>query len=188
MALLLLLWLSVSVGACSAATPQSAAETDIDYLLLTVTGSAAEQTNALNYLQQHWQPEFTPMLLETIYLIQSPSYAIDLIKLLEAKTGQSFGYDINAWYAWLWNRPPLEHPLYADFKSRLYRLIDPKFAAYFDPQRTSRIRLDEIRWGGVRQDGIPPLRYPNMIAAADAGYLADDNIVFGVAINGDVRA
>ena len=29
------------------------------------------------------------------------------------------------------------------------------------------IRLDEIVWGGVRQDGIPPLRNPAMLAAED---------------------
>jgi hypothetical protein len=50
------------------------------------------------------------------------------------------------------------------------------------------IRLDEIRWGGVRRDGIPPLKNPAMVAADDARWLHDEDIVFGVAINGDVRA
>lgn len=59
---------------------------------------------------------------------------------------------------------------------------------YFSNNRESLIRLDEIRWGGVLQDGIPPLRQPNMILADDADYLADDNIVFGIEINGDARA
>jgi hypothetical protein len=48
--------------------------------------------------------------------------------------------------------------------------------------------LDEIRWGGVRRDGIPPLKNPKMIAASEAGWLGDDDVVFGVAVNGDVRA
>jgi len=43
-------------------------------------------------------------------------------------------------------------------------------------------------WGGVRQDGIPPLRQPKMIDAKDATYLEDDNIIFGIEVNGDVRA
>jgi hypothetical protein len=43
-------------------------------------------------------------------------------------------------------------------------------------------------WGGVLQDGIPPLREPKMLAARDARYLADGDVVFGVEINGDARA
>ena len=38
------------------------------------------------------------------------------------------------------------------------------------------------------QDGIPPLRQPKMLSAQQATYLADDNIVFGIKINGDARA
>ena len=50
------------------------------------------------------------------------------------------------------------------------------------------IRLEEIVWGGVVKDGIPALNYPKFIDADDADYLDDDDQVFGVAINGDVRA
>jgi hypothetical protein len=84
--------------------------------------------------------------------------------------------------------PAQDHPRYAEFKGRLYRRIDPKFGAYFAPDRPANIRLDEVRWGGVRQDGIPPLRSPEMISAAEAKYLDDDNVVFGLDVNGDVRA
>ena len=78
---------------------------------------------------------------------------------------------------------------YADFKAGLYSHMDPKFTTYFKGRQDSaRIRLDEIRWGGVRQDGIPPLRNPEMITADKAAYLEDDNVVFGIEINGDVRA
>ncbi|MGI9464764.1 MAG: DUF3179 domain-containing protein, partial [Aestuariivirgaceae bacterium] len=51
-----------------------------------------------------------------------------------------------------------------------------------------KIRLEEITWGGVRVDGIPSLDDPKLIAAGEASYLVDDDLVFGVAINGDVRA
>lgn len=184
------LWLFLGAGVNGAkhAAGQASPAAAIEHLLLTVTGSETEQAEALQFLQTHWQPEFIPMLLETVYLTRPAQYAVRIIALMEEKTGRQFGYDINAWYAWLWNQPPLQHPLYAAFKSRLYRLIDPKFGAYFSVGRTARIRLDEVRWGGVRQDGIPPLRQPKMIPAAAADYLADDNIVFGFALNGDARA
>jgi hypothetical protein len=40
----------------------------------------------------------------------------------------------------------------------------------------------------VVKDGIPSLDNPAMIAAGDADYMRSDDLVFGVAINGDVRA
>ncbi len=52
----------------------------------------------------------------------------------------------------------------------------------------AHIRLDEVRWGGVAQDGIPPLRNPKMITVKDASYLDDNNVVFGLKVNGDARA
>ena len=50
------------------------------------------------------------------------------------------------------------------------------------------IRLEEIVWGGVVKDGIPALTNPALLPGADAAYLNDSDLVFGVAINGDVRA
>ena len=55
-------------------------------------------------------------------------------------------------------------------------------------RRNMRIRLEEITWGGVRVDGIPALDDPKLVGAAEQTYLRDDDLVFGVEINGDVRA
>ena len=52
----------------------------------------------------------------------------------------------------------------------------------------SEIRLDEIDWGGVVVNGIPPLEYPQTLPAAAADYLDDDHVVFGIAVNGAARA
>jgi hypothetical protein len=73
-------------------------------------------------------------------------------------------------------------------KSVIYRRIDPRFAGYFSSSRETSIRLDEVRWGGVVQDGIPPLRQPTMLSAGEADYLSDGDVVFGIEVNGDVRA
>jgi hypothetical protein len=40
----------------------------------------------------------------------------------------------------------------------------------------------------VTVNGIPPLRQPKTTPAADAGYLKDSNVVFGIIINGEARA
>ena len=50
------------------------------------------------------------------------------------------------------------------------------------------IRLDEIDWGGVPVNGIPPLRSPKTIPAAQAGWLRDGHLVFGILVNGEPRA
>jgi hypothetical protein len=70
----------------------------------------------------------------------------------------------------------------------LYRDIDPAFEDYFDDRPQTLIRLDEVLWGGVNQDGIPPLVRPKMLEASDATYLDDDNVVFGVYLDGEARA
>jgi hypothetical protein len=58
-------------------------------------------------------------------------------------------------YRWLWSIQPGEHPDYAEFKAALYESIDPRFREYFANRPKAIIRLDEIRWGGVRRGGIP---------------------------------
>ena len=134
-----------------------------------------------------WQESYTPMAIEMLSLARG-EMAFRFVDLLKQKTKQDFGTDPNRWFEWWWQQDIEANASYPEFKSRLFGLIDKKFEGYFSTERQSRIRLDEVRWGGVKQDGIPPLRQPNMISAVDASYLQDDNVVFGIDINGDARA
>jgi hypothetical protein len=52
----------------------------------------------------------------------------------------------------------------------------------------STIRLDEIDWGGVPVNGIPPLRLPRTVPADEAAWLRDGHVVFGITIDGEARA
>ncbi len=142
----------------------------------------------LTFITENWQPGFEPMALEIIRMARRMDVIQPLVDLLRKNTNQGYGYSPRAWNKWLWNNPETRYEHYAEFKSLLYQLIDKKFAGYFDDQRETTIRLDEVVWGGVSQDGIPPLRQPKMISAGAADYLDDDNIVFGIEINGDARA
>ncbi len=169
-------------GADDAASLREAA------LLGLLEGSLADRRAALKRLDQEWVDHLTPALLEYISLTRSSKLRSRSLRIIRKHTGQNFGYELNDWFSWVWKQNFSYPPYYATFKSKLYQDIDPRFAAYFAPDRASNIRLDEIRWGGVIQDGIPPLREPLMIDAANADYLDDDNIVFGLEINGDVRA
>lgn len=111
-----------------------------------------------------------------------------LTAFLQRQTGQRFGDDLRAWRRWLWSRPVRPHSRYSEFKGELYARIDPRFRTFFRPQVPATIRLDEIDWGGVPVNGIPPLRSPRVESAADATWLRDGHIVFGVSINGEARA
>jgi hypothetical protein len=111
-----------------------------------------------------------------------------LIRFLEQRTGRRFGQDLKRWRRWIWALPDEPHPQYARFKASLYSAVDPAFAEFFPPGVETRIRLDEVDWGGVAPNGIPALDHPATVPARDAGYLKDGNVVFGVVVNGEARA
>jgi len=163
---------------------------DIHYFLdIVTTSSKATQEQALKSIDKNWKPEFEIMALEVMCFGYSSNVGLKMALLLQKKTGQNFGLDFNKWYEYLWNKKQMISADYAYFKSQLHKSLDSKFERYFQGrQETSLIRLDEIRWGGVQQDGIPPLRDPTMIPANNAKYLEDDHIVFGIEVNGDARA
>jgi hypothetical protein len=148
----------------------------------------AKALAALTRIENEWQESSFAPLIEMVYRVPGRAALVRLIRLVEAKSGQPFTGDLNAWFEWLWSVERPVHPDYAAFKAALYEGIDPRFREYFNARPAAVIRIDEIRWGGVRRDGIPPLKNPKMITAKEAKWLEDDHIVFGVAINGDVRA
>ncbi|MEM7409677.1 MAG: DUF3179 domain-containing protein [Myxococcota bacterium] len=141
---------------------------------------------ALDLITSDWRDGYAPMLLEVSRFSRHRSA---IFEALERGTKTSFGTDHDAAFRWVWSREITPHPDYGVFKARLYEYLDPDFAAYFDDHtEDARIRLDEVRWGGVARDGIPPLDRPRMIPAAEADYLAPDNVVFGIALGGEARA
>ena len=164
-------------------------EREVSRAFLTlVSGGESEIVDAMGLIESTWEPSYLSMALDVLRVIRNPAVSATLLRLIEIKTGEERGYDIGAWQRAMWNAPEALHPRYAAFKGALYGFIDPRFPAYFDEVSEPLLRLDEIVWGGVRQDGIPPLRNPAMLAAVDVGYLEDDNLVFGISVNGDARA
>jgi hypothetical protein len=112
-----------------------------------------------------------------------------LISFLEKQTRKRFDLSLNGWRAWMWSLPYEPHPEYARFKGMIYGgSIDQRMQRFFPPEAKSLIRLDEIDWGGVTVNGIPPLYDPKLLTVAEARYLADGNLVFGVVVNGEARA
>lgn len=144
---------------------------------------------ALKHIELTWNESYEILALETIYFSKNSVATYDLLRLLEEKTGKKYKLDFDKWYDYIWNKPKAYNEDYFKFKAEVHGLIDLKFYNYFNKRaQQSLIRLDEVRWGGVVQDGIPPLRNPQMIDASVADYLDDSNIVFGIEVNGDARA
>jgi hypothetical protein len=143
---------------------------------------------SLAWIEANWRDDFVPMALEIVRFVPDRHIAQALLALVARKTGETgLGGDWAAWMRWQWARAP-PPPSFAAFKAALYREIDPRFERYFSPDFPARIRLDEVVWGGVWQDGIPPLRQPKMLLARAARYLSDTDVVFGLSINADARA
>ncbi len=186
-AFLVLSCLSTTNSASQATEPK--AKPSQQFMQLLLGGNSLEKEQLLKCIKDNWDSSHEIMALETLYFAQDPEVTFFLIQLLQEKTGRNYGYDTNKWYEYLWNKPQRLSQDYHTFKAKLHSLIDPKFWTYFEGrQEQTTIRFDEIRWGGVHQDGIPPLRNPEMVSIQQADYLEDDNIVFGISVNGDARA
>lgn len=106
------------------------------------------------------------------------------------------GTKIRTWheaYEWQESHPEITpHKSYRPLKLRFLGNTDKRFLNFFstedgDPSPMS-IRLEEIVWGGARYEGIPSLDLANTVSVTEADYLLDDDLVFGVEINGDARA
>jgi len=111
-----------------------------------------------------------------------------LVSFLEKQTRKRFDISLAGWREWMWTLPDEPHPEYMRFKGLVLGRIDNRMQQFFRPDSKTLIRLDEIDWGGVVVNGIPPLYHPKVLKAADARYLRDGNIVFGLVVNGEARA
>jgi len=154
-----------------------------------VFGTPQERIDALKVLGERGKTDVTATL---IMAVRFQGYGILIGKVLSKLTGQK----IASWSdAMLWqeaNPQIVPHASFRTLKLRIFKSIDPEFLRFLGEKRSDpsnmNIRLEEITWGGVPVDGIPSLDNPKMIEAARADYMKDDDLVFGVKINGDARA
>ncbi len=147
-----------------------------------------KKEESLKFLQKNWSQIYLAPLLDILRLSQD-DWQQQVIKTLLDEKVPAIEADFFNGIQLLWKDPPNYGNYYADFKAYLYSAFDPAFFQYFNKRGSqTKIRLDEIIWGGVRQDGIPPLILPKLISANQASYLSDTDIVFGFVINGEARA
>ena len=168
-----------------------AVQADTDYLALSkdiLIGTDAQREAAVDTFIEQGGTENIPTL---ILLMRIGGSHVATQQALLALTGER----LTTWReAMLYQEahPEIQpNPSYHQLKLWYWRGIDEEFLSLFSQpidRDAMRIRFEEITWGGVRFDEIPSLDNPALIPAQEADYLLDTDLVFGIEINGDVRA
>ena len=171
---------------------------EIDWFFQAISQDEEEAEVALKRIAPLWKNTYTSMIVDLMRLQfhrhtlegdRSAKASVDrLVEFLTQHTKQWLGTNIQRWRKWTWSLPDEPHPDLAEFKGRFFSQIDPKMGLFFPAGVASLIRLDEVEWGGVRVNGIPPLYYPEHFSASEAEYLKDSHIVFGLKVNNEARA
>ncbi len=148
---------------------------------------SAVREAALMRLVQHGKPDMAAVLIMALRFI--PGNRAKILAVLKHVTGEDPG---DKWFDWMeWQQAhPEVKPFegFNRFQADLFAQIDENFRVFLYPGMKHAIRLEEITWGGVKKDGIPALTNPKLIPAKKADYLTDEELVFGVEIDGDARA
>jgi hypothetical protein len=152
-------------------------------------GNLAERHKALETLVASGRADVAPILILALRFSRG-TFEEDVLGGLQKLTGVNAGQEWADWMRWQEAHPETGTiPGFAKLQARVYDLIDPNFQVFLPGSGVRHeIRLEEIAWGGVRKDGIPALTNPRLVPAPAASYLQPGDLVFGVAINGDVRA
>jgi len=151
-------------------------------------GSPADRQRALDTLVSSGRADAGPILILALRFAHS-GFDTRLVTALEKLTGASPGSNWGDWMRWQEAHPQIGVlPGFGRLQARVYDLIDPNFQVFLSGDVRHEIRLEEIAWGGVIKDGIPALTNPRLVAASAATYLQPTDLVFGVSINGDLRA
>lgn len=174
------------------AAPGSSADADALRRMEALVSSPAEAQEALKTVVSSRDERFVAVLIEVLRASQlgvvESAPGAPLIGALEKLSGKHFGDDWPAWVEWYGTttlRPP---PGFAGWKGRLFGRIDPRFGGFLSDDLPSRLRTEEIMWGGVGVDGIPALTHPKLVPASFATYLEPNDPVFGLAMDGYARA
>ena len=169
------------------AAAQVDAETDVAQLARMVFArQPGVRDGALKALGERGELDVVPALIQALRFLPEDDQINAALHALTDAAG------IETWHEWiLWqeDHPEIE-PFdgFDAFKADAMAVIDENFRLFLRAGVAHEIRLEEIVWGGVRKDGIPALVDPTQLAAAEAAYLGDDELVFGVEIEGDARA
>ena len=153
---------------------------------------------------------YIPVLIDLLRFTPDEEVNAALVSALSRLIGQPRGslepeqLKWGWWLEWLGDHPEVRGPDgYTAWKGKqlsssvgkvfapwtqLFPLLDTEVGEFLYSGVKTRIRIEEIVWGGVVKDGIPHLSNPPIISAEDATYLEPTDRVFGVSVNGEHRA
>jgi Protein of unknown function (DUF3179) len=184
MRLLLVVFLVFAPLAAQPAAAQGQRE-EVKQAFALFNGGEAGRTRAIVYFVDRGNPDAAAALILALRFIRDDRIA-DALTSVTGATGPRSWPD---WVLWQEAHPeivPFEG--FALFHAWAHSQIDPNFQLFLGADKPHEIRIEEIVWGGVMKDGIPALNHPRPIAPGEATYLNDDDLVFGISINGDARA
>ena len=147
----------------------------------------AEAGRLFNGIESDPQPRYLPYLFDLVSL-PNPFWkrSVDILEKVLGPQG-----DLGP-FSWFEDRgfvkPEADTPSYLAFKQRVYAVIQKEIAAFMDPAQPRTISAQEVLWGGVPVDGIPPLESPKLQSVAEATWMGESDRVIGIEINGVARA
>lgn len=188
----LLVWVTMASPAGAVLAPpsaqQPAAPEGYDLLLRLLSPVAGERRQVALRLIELKDRSLAPGLVDLLFF-QPAAQRGETLSVLAALTGERAGERYHDWVELIGRREELAPKAgYLAFKAGLLARIDERYPKILYDGAPTRIRVEEIVWGGVRVEGIPALDQPAHLAAAEADYLDDAEKVFGVSVAGRQRA
>ena len=161
-------------------------------MFLLSNGTPAEAEEAIERIIAADDKRFIGVFLELFRARQiglTRVLGVDqIISSLLRLSGEQIGPNWDLWVEWYGTTNYTVPDGFVSWKGQMLSLIDVRFGEFLQDRHPINIRPEEILWGGVLVDGIPPLDYPNMVSPEEADYLDPWDPVFGMSINGDSRA
>ena len=184
----LLLLLTAVAGGVPALAAELSPEEGYGLLRRFLSTSAGEQRAAAKALIEARDTSLVPGLVDTYFFMPKSGRPMALSALV-ALSGEKKGDRYFDWVELVGRREDLKpKPGYLAYKAELFSRIDARYPKILYEGAPSRIRLEEIVFGGVPLEGIPALDNPATIPAVEAKYLNDSEKVFGVSVGGQQRA
>lgn len=132
------------------------------------------------------EPRFIAPLVDMLWL--ELGWERWVREALERVSGERFT-TASDWYAWMTATPPPLPDGYAEWKGRLLAVIDPLFADTIpEAAAIDGPGPEQLVWGLVRVDAVPPLVGPENVHRVEERYLQDSDVVYGVVVDGVQRA
>jgi len=169
----------------SSAEPGSA--DGYEWVTRILSDSRSDRVAAAETLESSGDESLIPALVDAVFFTPKGARQ-EILGVLSSLTGEVHDgyYD---WVEYVGAHSELEPaPGYLEWKLSLLVRIDPTYRTVLYPGAPTRIRLEEIVWGGVPMAGIPALDDPPTVSGSAARYLKKKEWVFGLVHGGQARA